>query len=314
MSAWVLFAAACACGLGPSGQLAFVSGTTQDTQRVCVLDAATGTLTPVGPGRYDADPTWSPDGQWLAFSTAVDKGVAIAVARADGSDLRILLHAKAWNRYPRWDPRSKALAYVSFSGETTDPNRTCTVCDLASGAETTWGGELKTVLRPVWMPNVLLLRALAPETGLMWGKEQVTAPELLERLAASGALVTPAAVGEPGKMTTDIFFLDPSTASPLFQAALPNQGAYSEWCIEPSPNGAAVAMESNDGGDREIFVFSKRGMADVSNHRAADWNPVWSPDNQWLAFESLRTGRRGVVPGLRRHGARLAGRCHGGGR
>ena len=69
---------------------------------------------------------------------------------------------------------------------------------------------------------------------------------------------------------------------------------YAEWHVEPSPDGSGVAFESNDGGDREIFVLTKKGTADVSNHRAADWAPVWSPKGEWLAFESFRDGRRGI--------------------
>ena len=56
-----------------------------------------------------------------------------------------------------------------------------------------------------------------------------------------------------------------------------------------------IAFESNEGGDREIMVLvGKRGIVNVSNHRAADWNPVWSPDGDNLAFESFRGGTRGI--------------------
>lgn len=294
MLSWVLVAAASVCAAAPVGQIALISGSAQEDQRLCVLDLGAESQLPVGPGRFDTDPAWSPDGQWLAFATRAESDMAIAVVRADGSDLKILPHAKPWNRHPRWNASSTALTYMASSSNPKAPEHLCMVYDLAAGTETAWGGEINTYLRPVWMPNVLLLRALAPETGLLWGKEQMSATELLDRLATTGAIVSPAAVGERGKMTTDIFFVDPTNGSPLFRAALPNQGNYAEWAIEPNAKGTALAFESNDGGDREIFVFSKRGIGDVTNHRAADWNPVWSPDGQWLAFESLRDGRRGV--------------------
>jgi Tol biopolymer transport system component len=41
-------------------------------------------------------------------------------------------------------------------------------------------------------------------------------------------------------------------------------------------------------------MLARRGITDVSNHREADWNPVWSRDDKWIAFESFRGGRRGV--------------------
>ena len=74
-----------------------------------------------------------------------------------------------------------------------------------------------------------------------------------------------------------------------------SEPGYVEWALEPDPRARSVAYESNDGGDREIYVASfTKGISNVSNHRAADWNPVWSDDYQWLAFESFRDGRRGV--------------------
>lgn len=72
-------------------------------------------------------------------------------------------------------------------------------------------------------------------------------------------------------------------------------GLYVEWNAAPHVRTGQLAYESNDGGDREIFVYSpQRGAIDVSNHRAPDWNPVWSPDGDWLAFESFRGGSRGI--------------------
>ena len=43
-----------------------------------------------------------------------------------------------------------------------------------------------------------------------------------------------------------------------------------------------------------MFVLGRRGIINVSNHHAADWNTVWSPDDDWMAFESFRGGRRGI--------------------
>jgi len=105
-----------------------------------------------------------------------------------------------------------------------------------------------------------------------------------ERLLLSVGLT-----GPKGKYSTDL-----SLVTPTASARLLAQNNYIEWAAEPSPDGRNIVFESNDGGDREVFVASGGAVADVSNHRAADWNPAWSPDGEWIAFESFRDGRRGV--------------------
>ena len=274
-------------GVGPSGQIAFVSGTEQEDQCVCVVDLPTGTVTRVGPGQLDGAPVWSPDGTRLAFQTRNPEGLSICIANPDDSGSQILTHAYKWNRNPRWSPDGVSLAYESDNGDTLD--RRLVVYDTRSNVETPWGGERTGLMRPVWMPNLKILNTLRPDAEVQWGNDQQGKPQGIDWLKGNAALLAIGLTGEPGKLQTDIFIVtEASSATPS------SRGAYVEWGAEPSPNGWDIAFESNDGGDREIFVLSRRVTADVSNHRAADWNPVWSPDGEWIAFESFRGGRRGV--------------------
>src|SRR5690606_30547304 len=59
---WQTLVLVALCGADPSGRIAFLSGTTPENQTVCVLDLATRTVVPVGPGRHDGRPVWSPRG------------------------------------------------------------------------------------------------------------------------------------------------------------------------------------------------------------------------------------------------------------
>ena len=276
----------------PSGQLAFVSGTTPEDQCVCVVDIATGAVTRVGPGNRDGAPVWSPDGAWLAFPSAQPDGIGIRLVRPDGTESRALVHTHKWNQYPRWSPEGARLAYTADDGD--GFHTRLMVYDMGADAESQWGGDKAALLRPAWLPNVKLLHALPSDLELEWGGERVTLLDLLNRLKEGTTLVAVGLTGEPGKLATDIFMVTPDTAVPFPEGVLPSRGKYVEWAVEPSPKGTALAFESNDGGDREIFVLAKNGPGDVSNNRAADWNPVWSPNGQWLAFESFRGGRRGI--------------------
>jgi Tol biopolymer transport system component len=273
----------------PAGEIAFVTGTEQEDQRVCVLDMRENLVVSVGNGKRDGAPRWSPDGQWIAFESQGKEGMGIWVVRPDGKDARQLSKVHAWNHGPRWSPDASRLAYTADAEM--GLRQVLVVCDIATGEETVWGGGRPGLLRPIWLPALELMKALQADAELKW--EGVDTIALLEE-AEAGALFCIGIVGEAGAYSTEVFLVTQSQAAPILSLVSKDTARYAEWAIESNRKGEAFAYESNDGGDREIFVLGKRGIANVSNHRSADWNPVWSPDGEWIAFESFRGGQRGV--------------------
>ena len=59
-----------------------------------------------------------------------------------------------------------------------------------------------------------------------------------------------------------------------------------------SPNGYRIAYWAISGGRRDVWTITPSGgePVAVTNHAAADWNPVWSPDGKYLYFSSARGG------------------------
>lgn len=276
---------------GPGGTLAYVAGTEQENQCVMVLDLASGQAGRAGRGDHDGAPQWSPDGLRIAFETRTEKGLNICVAGPDGSNPKILGESHGTNMGVRWAPDGKRLAWAA-DDEKEPMQPRVVVCDVESGTETRWGGEKTVAMRPVWLPTLDLMKAMDPSEQ---DKAAAAALNALKGEAEKdGALVVPGIVGAPGKMSTEIMLVTTSSAVPLLPLMVKDSARYVEWCIEPDGEGRQIAYESNDGGDREIFIIGRRGIVNVTNHRAADWNPVWSPDNKWIAFESFRGGRRGV--------------------
>ncbi len=315
--------------LSPVGEIAFVDEAGTPTSRVCVIDLEADVKSVVGPGDWDGAPHWSPDGQWLAFETGGGDDRSIYVVRADGAEGRVLDLNHAWNVMPRWSTDGARLVYVAATGR--GGLGGVNVYDLNSGEERVWGGGQLGLLRPVWMPYSKLMLALEPDTPLSVpgvNMERFLSEARMGRDSIQNAALPEAVVAiqvVPGMrkgrgMGMTVVLLTESEVLPFlgFAGRKRKEGADVLWQVEPNWGkarhdfsrvterafGAApllkqgeatrIAYESDEGGDREIFVLGKKGIANVTNHRAADWNPVWSPDGKRIAFESFRGGHRGV--------------------
>lgn len=285
-----MLAAFAAAAAVPEGEIAYVLGEGAQRQ-VHVLDLATRAHRPAGPGQEDGAPVWSPDGEWLAFESGTSgEGRAIHVVRADGGGPRRLESDHAWMQDPRWSPEGARIAYSGSADGGME--RVLVVQDLETGAETVWGAGRPGMYRPVWLPHLNLMRGLDPEQRFEW--DGLDPGVLLSEAASHQALLAIGLDRTPGGLTTGIFVVTPSIAFSILPIVEGRPNRYAEWHVEADRRAEALAYETNDGGFREIFVLGRRGITDVSNHRAADWRPAWSPRSDWIAFESLRGGRRGI--------------------
>lgn len=64
-------------------------------------------------GQTDGDPTWSPDGRWLAFESYRSGNNDIYLVDAGGGGLRRLTTHPAFDGSPAWGPSGRLIAFVS---------------------------------------------------------------------------------------------------------------------------------------------------------------------------------------------------------
>jgi len=106
-----------------SGKIAFISGDIED-MRLNVMNADGSELMDITPPdlwgiRFLS---WSPDGQFIAFSAWKDDFSRIFTIKADGSDLTQLTFGEAWGDNPSWSPDGKRIMFVTSELDTLDEN------------------------------------------------------------------------------------------------------------------------------------------------------------------------------------------------
>lgn len=300
MSTFTLILAGIFLGAAPSGEIAYIQEEAPGTGRLMVLNATTSAPRALGRGQGDAAPAWSPDGKLVAFESQQGAGRGIFLADAETGAITPLPHGLPLNRDPVWAPEGGRLAYSSTDG--TPENQQIRVYDTATSEEARMGAAFPGA-GPDMPAPVLMAPAWLPEDSLLVGALKARLEEVGGDIERTWAAIDPPpghtllAIGlvrGQRRLSTDIFVVTPEFALPLPPVVMPSEDPYEEWAIAVHPKGRLIAFESNDGGDREVFVVSHKGAFDLSNHRAADWSPVWSPGGDRLAFESFRKGRCGI--------------------
>jgi TolB protein len=67
------------------------------------------------PGKltHEEWPAWSPDGEWIAFSSTREDNQEIHVCRPDGKDLKRLTSDPGIDAHPSWSPDSKQIVFAT---------------------------------------------------------------------------------------------------------------------------------------------------------------------------------------------------------
>ena len=304
--------------LSPDGRtLAFVS--TRETHRanIWLLDVKTRRVTrlttlPAIQGdttKPDAflRPSWSPDGQWIAFSSDRNtewKGhgngsgwehvqeLGIYIVRRNGSDLRRLSAQGICAGTPAWSPDGRRIAFYELPVEQTwdarlragiGPGATSQIVsvDVENGARVvhTSGAGLKVQPQYVSATELRYLIKSGPGAGVA---STTGGPAFARALRSpswtpGGATVVYEKVDfAPRAQNTPLYSWIPDVAyryTDVFPTIATNDGTLV--VTEKAASDGAISIMDADGGHKQRLFTATNGAA---------FAPTWSPDGQWIAF------------------------------
>ena len=135
-------------------QLAFASNQTGHWE-IHLLELESGNTTPITTtSEYDASPSWSPDGLWMAFEGYIEDSLDILIRPVDGSQEPIQLTSHFAADYaPAWSPLGRQIAFVSTRGGSSQ----IWVANLDESGEDRFiklsGHTEANAAHPVWSPD-----------------------------------------------------------------------------------------------------------------------------------------------------------------
>ena len=248
---------------GPNGQIAFISdregGPRADLHIYAMTDDGSDVTRLTEVDDTTLHPSWSPDGEKIAFVRSLEGQTEIFVMNADGSNPTRLTNNNADDTNPTWSPDGEKIAFAS---DRDDGNWDIYVMDADDGSDVTRLTDNDEIIdwEPSWSPDG-------------------------EKIAFASDRDTTVDVDEPGDITA-IYTMNADDGSDVTRLTDSNEARHEvpNW----SPDGEKIAFVSDEDANSGIYTMDADDGSDVTRLTDDGSDPSWSPDGEKIAFASDR--------------------------
>jgi Tol biopolymer transport system component/tRNA A-37 threonylcarbamoyl transferase component Bud32 len=263
-------------------------------------------------------PTWSPDGQQLAYAT---ENVVVNPQNTEGLSQLWVVDVNRDERrrldvvdgvLPNWSPHGHRIAFMRRQDQTGAFQADVCTVRVAGGEPTAVTNDVATDWSPVWSPDGRYLYFSSDRAGSMslWrvaideeSGETLGPPEPIAASATSLAHMSVSGDGRSIAYSSILVTqniqrqsIDPAIAMPIGQPRWVTTGSRRWSSPDPSPDGEQVVFYSLTQPEGHVYVAGNdgTGLRRVTGDTAIDRVPRWSPDGDWIAFSSTRGGQLDV--------------------
>ena len=276
---------------GGAGQIAFASDREDSIPNIWLINVdGTGLVQLTNILQGACQPTWSPEGNRLAFTAPckrnreVYQGTGIFIINADGSGLVQLPTAAGGDYDPAWSPDGKKIAFVSLRMEGVPQVfiynlEINTITHLESTA-------LQANSFPAWSPDGKLIVYVGSDNQIRVMRADGGERSLLSRNSSDFKNLEP--VWSPDSKGV-IFTQQTVDGSSVWlmavpyspEGGLPVKILNSDYLSEAaySPDGFWIATTGYPVGQRDLYIMTPSGVnrTQITNDIFYDFDPAWRP-------------------------------------
>ncbi len=280
--------------------------TESDSGEIVLYSFQTGELTNLtNHPAFDANPSFSPDGQQIIFNSDRDGNAEIYLMNVDGTGIRRLTNDPAKEAFQAFSPDGTQIVFNSnrdnekvgvYLINVNDDSQPVKLSDTKYNAE----------IRPgCWSPDGTKIVFTSDRDGDKFNVYSMTVEpaKAKEIMTDSGDEVRAVAISQDGKYFAlgvkvadgkgELRILDIASGRTTTLTSAENYDLMPNW----SPDGKAIAFAMKSGGNTEIFTIKTDGtdLKNLTHDDARDGGPAWSPDGSKILFSSDRDGRSEAV-------------------